>query len=113
MQPRVEIRCAKNHAIICDPLIESTVNADRLFRAQCRITKPRQSSTAEISFTETLPISEETGFGYSMGWGYYYFHGAKVLEKGGALDGARAVIVLVPERHPLHHAPLGPPRGGA
>ena len=56
------------------------------------------SIVSEISFTETLPISEETGFGYSMGWGYYYFHGAKVLEKGGALDGARAVIVLVPER---------------
>ncbi len=56
------------------------------------------SMVAEISFSETLPISQETGFGYSMGWGYYYFHGAKVLEKGGALDGARAVIILVPER---------------
>ena len=56
------------------------------------------SMVAEISFTEVLPISQETGFGYSMGWGYYYFHDAKVLEKGGALDGARAIIVLVPER---------------
>jgi CubicO group peptidase (beta-lactamase class C family) len=56
------------------------------------------SIVSEISFSEVLPISNETGFGYGMGWGYYYFHGAKVLEKGGALDGARAVIVLVPER---------------
>ena len=56
------------------------------------------SIVSEISFSETPPISPETGFGYAMGWGYYYFHGAKVMEKGGALDGARAVIVLVPER---------------
>ena len=56
------------------------------------------SMVSEIGFAEALPISQETGFGYGMAWGYYYFHGAKVLEKGGALDGARAVIVLVPER---------------
>lgn len=56
------------------------------------------SIVSEISFTELPPISQETGFGYSMGWGYYYFHGSKVLEKGGALDGVRAIIVLVPER---------------
>jgi CubicO group peptidase (beta-lactamase class C family) len=56
------------------------------------------SIVSEISFTETPPISDETGFGYALGWGYYYFHGTKVLEKGGALDGARAIIVLVPER---------------
>src|SRR4030095_1277499 len=56
------------------------------------------SIVSEISFSETPPISPKTGFGYAMGWGYYYFHGAKILEKGGALDGARAVIVLVPER---------------
>jgi hypothetical protein len=56
------------------------------------------SIVSEISFAEAPPISQETGFGFTMGWGYYYFHGAKVIEKGGALDGARAVIVLVPER---------------
>ncbi len=56
------------------------------------------SMVSEIGFAEALPISEQTGFGYGLSWGYYYFHGAKVLEKGGALDGARAVIVLVPER---------------
>jgi CubicO group peptidase (beta-lactamase class C family) len=56
------------------------------------------SMVSEIGFAEALPISQETGFGYGMTWGYYYFHGAKVLEKGGALDGVRAVIVLVPER---------------
>jgi hypothetical protein len=56
------------------------------------------SMVSEIGFAEALPISQETGFGYTLSWGYYYFHGAKVLEKGGALDGARAIIVLVPER---------------
>jgi CubicO group peptidase (beta-lactamase class C family) len=56
------------------------------------------SMVSEISFSESAPISTSTGFGYAMGWGYYYFHGAKILEKGGALDGARALIVLVPER---------------
>lgn len=56
------------------------------------------SIVSEISFAEAPPISQETGFGFTMGWGYYYFHGAKVIEKGGALDGVRAIIVLVPER---------------
>jgi len=56
------------------------------------------SMVDEPSFSETPPISKDTGFGYAMGWGYYYFHGHKVLEKGGALDGVRAVIVLVPDR---------------
>jgi CubicO group peptidase (beta-lactamase class C family) len=56
------------------------------------------SAVSEIGFAEALPISQETGFGYGLAWDYYYFHGVKVLEKGGALDGARAVVVLVPER---------------
>ena len=56
------------------------------------------SMVSEISFSESAPISNQTGFGYAQGWGYYYFHGAKVLEKGGALDGTRALLVLVPER---------------
>ncbi len=56
------------------------------------------SMVSHIAFSEALPISDETGFGYGLSWGYYHFHGAKVLEKGGALDGARAIIVLVPER---------------
>ena len=56
------------------------------------------SMVSEIGFSETAPISNDTGFGYAQGWGYYYLHGAKVLEKGGALDGARAILVLIPER---------------
>jgi CubicO group peptidase (beta-lactamase class C family) len=35
------------------------------------------SMVSEIGFSEALPISEETGFGYAMGWGYYYFHGPR------------------------------------
>lgn len=56
------------------------------------------SMVSALSFSEVVPISEETGFGYSPGWGYYYYQGHRVLEKGGALDGVRAVLVLVPER---------------
>src|SRR5687768_17431048 len=40
--------------IVCEPLIETTIRADRLFSAQRRITKPRQTSTAESSLTEAL-----------------------------------------------------------
>jgi CubicO group peptidase (beta-lactamase class C family) len=55
------------------------------------------SMVAARSFTELPPISSETGFGYALGWGTYYFQGHQVLEKGGALDGVRTVTVLVPD----------------
>ncbi|MEQ9619001.1 MAG: serine hydrolase [Deltaproteobacteria bacterium] len=49
------------------------------------------------SFSEVPPISEETGFDYGLAWGIYYWKNHKILEKGGALDGMRSVVVLVPE----------------
>lgn len=48
-------------------------------------------------FAELPPISANTGFDYSLGWGIYYWKNYKILEKGGALDGMRSVVVLVPE----------------
>ncbi|MFI5323529.1 MAG: serine hydrolase [Thermodesulfobacteriota bacterium] len=48
------------------------------------------------SFAELPPISDETGFSYGLGWGIYHWQNHKILEKGGALDGYRSVVVLVP-----------------
>lgn len=49
------------------------------------------------SFAELPPISADTGFDYGLAWGIYYWRNHKILEKGGALDGMRSVVVLVPE----------------
>lgn len=52
---------------------------------------------SEIGFAEAEPISEGTGFNYSPGWGVYYYNNHRIFEKGGALDGYRTVVVVVPE----------------
>ena len=77
---------------------EGTLDGKRVLPERVVAEMFEPSMVSDITFSEALPISDETGFGYGLGWGYYYFHGAKVLEKGGALDGARAIIVLVPKR---------------
>jgi CubicO group peptidase (beta-lactamase class C family) len=56
------------------------------------------SMVAEASFSEMPPIYADSGFAYGMGWGTYYFNGEQVMEKGGALDGVRTVVELVPAR---------------
>tara|TARA_R100000027_G_scaffold43940_1_gene33040 strand:- start:4309 stop:5823 length:1515 start_codon:yes stop_codon:yes gene_type:complete len=53
--------------------------------------------TSDISFSEFPPIDENSGYDYSPGWGVYHYNGLKVVEKGGALDGVRTIIVLVPQ----------------
>lgn len=50
------------------------------------------------SFAEFPPIGPGTGFSYTPGWGSYSYNNHQVLEKGGALDGFRAILMLVPER---------------
>jgi CubicO group peptidase (beta-lactamase class C family) len=77
---------------------DGSLDGRRVLTAEAVHAMFEPSIVAEISFAEAVPISEKTGFGFTMGWGYYYLNGAKVIEKGGALDGARAIIVLVPER---------------
>jgi CubicO group peptidase (beta-lactamase class C family) len=79
-------------------LAEGSLDGKRFLTAKAVDDMFEPSIVSDISFAEAPPISPETGFGFTMGWGYYYFHGAKVIEKGGALDGARAIIVLVPHR---------------
>ncbi len=51
----------------------------------------------EPGFAEFPPISATSGFDYSPGWGVYHYNGHRIIEKGGALDGIRSVVVLVPE----------------
>lgn len=53
---------------------------------------------AEISFSEAAPIDENSGFNYGLGWDNYHYQGNRIVEKGGALDGVRSVVTLVPEK---------------
>jgi CubicO group peptidase (beta-lactamase class C family) len=52
----------------------------------------------EPGFAEFPPIDADSGFDYSPGWGVYHYNGLKVLEKGGALDGVRTLLVVVPQK---------------
>ena len=51
----------------------------------------------KATFAELPPITADNGFSYGLAWGIYYWHNHKILEKGGALDGYRSVVVLVPD----------------
>jgi len=53
---------------------------------------------AAPSFSELPPIYDDSGFAYALGWGTYYFNDYQVMEKGGALDGVRSVVEVVPEK---------------
>ena len=59
----------------------------------------KRSMVAELSFSETPPIGEATGFYYGLGVGSYDYANHQVIEKGGALSGIRTVLVLVPEKN--------------
>lgn len=52
----------------------------------------------EPGFAEFPPINADSGFDYSPGWGVYHYNGLKVLEKGGALDGVRTLLLVVPQK---------------
>jgi CubicO group peptidase (beta-lactamase class C family) len=52
----------------------------------------------EPGFAEFPPIDAHSGFDYSSGWGAYHYNGLKVLEKGGALDGVRTLLLVVPQK---------------
>lgn len=59
----------------------------------------KRSMVSDLSFSETPPISQATGFYYGLGFGSYDYAGHQVLEKGGALSGIRTVLVLVPDKN--------------
>lgn len=52
----------------------------------------------EPGFAEFPPIDADSGFAYAPGWGVYHYNGLKVLEKGGALDGVRTLVLVVPQK---------------
>lgn len=53
----------------------------------------------EPGFAEMPPISEASGFDYTAGgWGEFHFQNHRIFEKGGALEGYRTLVVLVPEK---------------
>lgn len=52
----------------------------------------------EPGFAEMAPIDKSTGFAYGLGWGVYYLGNQRVLEKGGALEGFRSLVFLLPEQ---------------
>lgn len=54
---------------------------------------------APLSFTETPPIYEDSGYTFALGWDTYTYQGHKIVEKGGALSGIRTVITLVPDEN--------------
>lgn len=72
-------------------------NGQRLIEAATVGEMLAPSMVAAISFTETPPIDEHSGFSFGMGWGNFHYQGYEVIEKGGALAGIRSVVCLVPE----------------
>ncbi len=56
------------------------------------------SMVVRPGFSELPPIDITSGFSYGLGWGSYCYKGHMVVEKGGALDGVRTVVVLVPDQ---------------
>jgi CubicO group peptidase (beta-lactamase class C family) len=67
-----------------------------------------KSETVDQLFTRTMvspptiaelpPISDTTGFAFTLGFGAFTYGGEKIIEKGGALAGVRTVINLIPNR---------------
>lgn len=54
------------------------------------------SMVAPLSISEMAPIDARSGFTYGLGWANFHYRGYEVIEKGGALDGLRTVVVFVP-----------------
>lgn len=63
--------------------------------AVAKIFQPAMVATP--SFSEAPPISDSPYFAYSLGWENYQYKDQLVIEKGGALDGVRTVITLLPK----------------
>ncbi len=55
------------------------------------------SMVTEASFSEAPPINQNSSFSYGLGWGNYNYMGYRIIEKGGALDGVRTNVTLIPE----------------
>lgn len=58
----------------------------------------KPSMVADVSFTETPPITENSGYTFGLGWDSFHFQNALIVEKSGALDGVRSIVTLIPEK---------------
>lgn len=55
------------------------------------------SIVCEVGFTDLPPINEHSSLSYGLGWVNYNYKGNVIVEKGGALDGVRSIVVLIPK----------------
>lgn len=55
------------------------------------------SMIVKATFTDSPPIDENSSLSFGLGWNNYNYKGKVIVEKGGALDGVRAVITMIPE----------------
>jgi CubicO group peptidase (beta-lactamase class C family) len=79
-------------------LANGTLDGHRILRPETVQQIFAPSMVAEPSFSELPPISADTGFFYGLGCACYHYGGQWVIEKGGALDGVRTVVELVPAK---------------
>jgi Domain of unknown function (DUF3471)/Beta-lactamase len=78
---------------------KGTYNGKRILKPETVAEIFQRSMVSAIDFTDLPPISNATGFYYGLGVGSYDYAGHQIIEKGGALAGVRATIVLVPDKN--------------
>src|SRR5262245_6255460 len=80
-------------------LNKGTYNGEQILKPDTVAEIFKRSMVSKIEFSDLPPISDKTGFYYGLGVGSYDYAGHQVIEKGGALAGVRAVLVLVPDKN--------------
>lgn len=56
------------------------------------------SMLAKGSFTQLPELPSSSSFSYGLGWNNYHLLGQTIVEKGGALEGVRSLVTLIPEK---------------
>jgi CubicO group peptidase (beta-lactamase class C family) len=92
------VSTAKDMGVWMKMLLASDMSSEyALLSPETRADIFADSMVAEVSFSETPPISAATGFNYGLGWGVFRLNGHVVVEKGGALGGIRTVVNMIPD----------------
>lgn len=92
------VSTAKDMGTWMKMLLASDMSADyALLSPETRADIFADSMVAEVTFSETPPISPATGFNYGLGWGIFRLNGHVAVEKGGALSGIRTVVDMIPD----------------
>lgn len=79
-------------------LNEGKFNGKEVLKPETIHEMHKPSMVADVTFTETPPITENSGYTYGLGWDSFHFQNALIVEKSGALDGVRSIVTLVPEK---------------